>query len=140
MVTSLIGAMVLHGCVWFFARLLAVGGGDAALEAPRQVGLAFFWMVGALAIWSVKAPSSRITAALTVLICAGMTGVLGSVLVFLQLLLHMTAPLEKHGPVMFVGMSLLMILTQVLIAIPAAITLQQIALKRRIIPMTARDA
>ncbi|WAC48168.1 hypothetical protein OVA03_15965 [Asticcacaulis sp. SL142] len=130
MVTSLIGAMVLHGCVWFFARLLAPQGADAVVETQRQIGLGFFWMVGALALWSLKVPKSRLKAVVMGLTCAGLIGLLGSALAFGQFLLHHKVPATSHNLIPFAGFSLLMVVAQLVLAIPAAITLQQIALKR----------
>jgi hypothetical protein len=130
MVTSLIGAMVLHGGVWFFARLLAPQGADAVVETQRQIGLGFFWMVGALALWSLKVPKSRLKATLSGLTCAGLIGLLGSALAFGQFLMHHKVPATSHNLIPFAGFSLLMVVAQLVLAIPAAIALQQIALKR----------
>ena len=128
MFISGITALCLHGLCWFVATLLR-GHEDVAGEVQRQMTLALFWMIGVLVIWKMAPSPSRLHATFTVLICALFVCVLGSVAALSNLVFVQHYPLnEMVKP--FLILSLLLVLMQMSLAVPSAILLQALALRR----------
>jgi magnesium-transporting ATPase (P-type) len=129
MFISGIAALCLHGLCWFVVRALW-GDTDAAGETQRQVTLALFWMVCTLIAWKLSPPPTRLHATLGVLMYALFLTLLGSVVALIKLSFfdHMKLGLDLLKS--FSLLSVMMILTHMCLAVPSAILLQAVALKR----------
>ena len=124
-----VAALCLHGLCWFAARVLW-GDAHAAEETQRQVTLALFWMVSTLIAWKLSPPPSRLHATLGVLMYALFLILLGSVAALIKLAFIDRMPLDAQLMKSFALLSLMMILTHMCLAVPSAILLQAVALKR----------
>ncbi|MFT4074601.1 MAG: hypothetical protein QM647_03650 [Asticcacaulis sp.] len=129
MFISAIAALCLHALCWFVARALW-GDADAAGETQRQVSLAVFWMVCTLIAWKLSPPPSRLHAALGALMYALFLTLLGSVVALIKLSFFDRMPLDANLMKSFSLLSVMMILTHLCLAVPSAILLQAVALKR----------
>lgn len=128
-ITAVFLALVLHGVMWFTARLL-FGDAQAISAAQGQMILALMWMVGAIALWWINLPPSRLHAVLLVLGCALFVTVLGSAVAFVKfILLDGSRPTQELFS-SFILWGGLMVLAQIVLAVPSAIMLQMVALKR----------
>jgi hypothetical protein len=129
MVIAGVAALCLHGFCWFVVRVLW-GDVHAADETQRQVTLALFWMVCTLIAWKLKPPPSRLHAALSVLMYALFLILLGSVAALIKLAFIDRMPLDAQLLKSFSLLSVMMVLTHMCLAVPSAILLQAVALKR----------
>lgn len=130
-VTALIGAGSVHAIAWFVGRVAASAElGDALMETQRQVILALFWMVCATAIWMIRPPKSRFSALLHVLGCAFFVCFLGSMVAFVNWMVGENIGFNIDNLTTFSLYALLMILAQLVLAVPSAALLQQIMLTR----------
>jgi hypothetical protein len=129
MVIAGVAALCLHGFCWFVVRVLW-GDVHAADETQRQVTLALFWMVCTLFAWKLKPPPSRLHAALSVLMYALFLILLGSVAALIKLAFIDRMPLDAQLLKSFSLLSVMMVLTHMCLAVPSAILLQAVALKR----------
>ncbi|MFT4090591.1 MAG: hypothetical protein QM645_07660 [Asticcacaulis sp.] len=127
-VTGLLGALSLHGLAWFFSRVYAVPLAEALHETQRQVMLALFWMVCAIALWSMHPPKSRLTALFHIMACAFVVCFLGSGVAFFNWMVSQNVAFDGQNLLIFSGYALLMILGQLFLALPSATLLQQIVL------------
>ncbi len=131
MIISALVALCLHGVCWFVTRWL---GSDpqALAETQRQMGIALAWMVGALALWRLSPPPSRLHAILVVMLCALFVTCLGSAGALATYFARgMVSDNLLSSFAMFGG---LMILGQLALAIPSAVVLQALALTRKPAP------
>ncbi len=128
MLLATVAALCLHGLGWFVMRM--IGGDPMALaETQRQMGIALAWMVGALALWRIAAPPTRLHAILSILVCALFVTVLGS---FGALATYFARGIMTHNLLTSFAMyGGLMVLGQLALAIPSAVVLQAVALTRR---------
>lgn len=129
LITAAVAALCLHGVCWFAARVL-MGDADAVGETLRQVELAAFWMIGALVLWLMGAPASRLHATLGVLACALLVTLFGSVAAFAKLVFIDGAEINGQLLSSFGMLSLMLVLAHLSLAMPAAVVLQAIALTR----------
>jgi hypothetical protein len=129
MVIAGVAALCLHGFCWFVVRVLW-GDVHAIDETQRQVTLALFWMVCTLIAWKLKPPPSRLHAALSVLMYALFLILLGSVAALIKLAFIDRMPLDAQLLKSFSLLSIMMVLTHMCLAVPSAILLQAVALKR----------
>jgi hypothetical protein len=129
MVIAGVTALCLHGFCWFVVRVLW-GDVHAIDETQRQVTLALFWMVCTLIAWKLKPPPSRLHAALSVLMYALFLILLGSVAALIKLAFIDRMPLDAQLLKSFSLLSVMMVLTHMCLAVPSAILLQAVALKR----------
>lgn len=129
MVIAGVAALCLHGFCWFVVRVLW-GDVHAIDETQRQVTLALFWMVCTLIAWKLKPPPSRLHAALSVLMYALFLILLGSVAALIKLAFIDRMPLDAQLLKSFSLLSVMMVLTHMCLAVPSAILLQAVALKR----------
>ncbi len=129
MIISIFAAVALHGLCWFVARLLT-GDSQAVGETQRQISLGLAWMVGAVALWRINLPPSRLHAVFTVLVCALFLVLLGSGAALIKLV--MVDGAQPNGRLLqsFGMLSGLMLLAQMALAVPSAILLQGLALTR----------
>ncbi|MDI7776051.1 hypothetical protein [Asticcacaulis sp. EMRT-3] len=130
LIAATAAALCLHGALWFVARTLA---GDAAAggEACRQMVPALGWLICALVVWKVFAPSSRLHAVFSAWGCTLAVVVLGSLAALIRLVL-----LQGYAPShellsSFSMLSLMLVLAQLIMALPSILLLQGIALTRR---------
>jgi hypothetical protein len=129
MVIAGVAALCLHGFCWFVVRVLW-GDVHAADETQRQVTLALFWMVCTLIAWKLKPPPTRLHATLSVLMYALFLILLGSVAALIKLAFIDKVPLDTPLLKSFLLLSIMMVLTHMCLAVPSAILLQAVALKR----------
>lgn len=128
MLTAALAALCVHGACWFIVRVLN-GDAQAIGETQRQMGIALAWMVGALALWRISAPPSRLHAILVVLLCAIFVTCLGSVGALATYFAR--GMLNNNLLTSFAMYGGLMVLGQLALAIPSTIVLQAVALTRR---------
>ena len=129
MIISAIAALCLHGFCWFVTRLLW-GDPNAVEETQRQMTLALTWMVCVLVMWKISLPPSRLHATLGVLMYALFVVTLGTAAALIKLVFvdgyGWGAELLKT----FSMVGIMLFLTQMSLAVPSAILLQALALKR----------
>ena len=130
MIISAIAALCLHGLCWFAARSLW-GDAEAASETQRQMTLALFWIICTLIAWKLSPPPSRLHATLGVLMYALFLTLLGSVAALIKLTFVDRYPVGPELLKSFSMLSLVMILMQMCLAVPSAILLQAVALRRQ---------
>lgn len=123
-------AVCLHGLCWYLVRTLLGDGPEALAETQRQMCLALAWMVGALVIWKISLPPSRLHAVLTVLTCALFLVVLGSAAAFVKLILVDHAVVTGKLVSSFLTLGGLLVAAQLVLAIPSSVVLQAVALRR----------
>lgn len=131
-ITAVFVALVLHGLMWFVARLV-FGDSQAVSAAQGQMILALMWMIGAIAMWWINPPPSRLHAVLLVLGCALFVTVLGSAVAFIKFTVLDGGQATQELFSSFILFGGLMILAQIVLAIPSAILLQTVALKRTVV-------
>ncbi len=129
MVIAALAALCLHGVCWFAARVL-MGDADAVGETLRQMELAVFWMIGALVLWLMGVPASRLHATLGVLSCALLVTLFGSAAAFAKLIFVEGAEINAQLLSSFGMLSLVLVIAHLSLAMPAAVVLQAIALTR----------
>ena len=134
MVIAGVAGLCLHGLCWFVVRVLW-GDANAADETQRQMTLALFWMVCTLIAWKLSPPPSRLHATLAVLMYALFLILLGSAAALFKLVFIDRMALDSQLIKSFSLLSVMMILTHMCLAVPSAIMLQAVALKRD--PVTA---
>lgn len=127
-ITGLIAALSLHGLAWFFSRAFAMDTAEAFYETQRQVILALFWMVSAIALWSMRPPKNRLTALFHIMACAFVVCLLGSAVAFFNWMVAQNVAFAPGNLLLFSGYALLMMLGQLFLALPSATLLQQIIL------------
>lgn len=131
MLIALAAALCLHGFEWFLqASLLPLEDGGAFAVTQRQVVLALFWMGGALALWNLAPPPSRLHAVMMALLCVLFVSVMGSVFVVAGHALR-GAAMEADLLSSFAIYGGLLVLAQLVLAVPTAVLLQGLALSRR---------
>lgn len=123
-------AVCLHGLCWYLVRTLLGDGPEALAETQRQMCLALAWMVGALVIWKISLPPSRLHAVLTVLTCALFLVILGSAAAFVKLILVDHAVVTGKLVSSFLTLGGLLVAAQLVLAIPSSVVLQAVALRR----------
>ncbi|MGA9659486.1 MAG: hypothetical protein WBQ60_10350 [Asticcacaulis sp.] len=121
-------SLCLHGFFWWLSRTL-LGDPQAAAETLRQMMLAPAWIISTLIIWKISLPPTRLHAVLSVLGCVFLMIVLGSIAAFIKLTVLQAYPVERLLKA-FSLLSLMMLLTQLFLAVPAAILLQALTLRR----------
>jgi len=129
MIGSALAAMVVHGLCWFVVQMFA-GTDDAIGDTQRQMVLALAWLVGSLALWRLRPPPSRLHAILTVLACALFVTGLGSLAALVRLAVLEHADMSARLLQSFGLFGGLLVLAHLVLAMPAAIVLQAVALTR----------
>ncbi len=129
MIIAGVAALCLHGLCWFVVRALWRDA-DVIDETQRQVTLALFWMICTLIAWKLSPPPSRLHATLGVLMYALFLILLGSVAALIKLAFIDRVPLDGQLMKSFLLISIMMILSHMCLAVPSAILLQAVALKR----------
>jgi hypothetical protein len=130
-ITAVLLALVLHGIMWFVVRLV-FGDSEAVSAAQGQMILALMWMIGAIAIWWINLPPSRLHAVLMVLGCALFVTMLGSGVALIKFILLDGTRATQELLSSFLIWGGLMVLAQIVLAVPSAILLQMVALKRTV--------
>ncbi len=129
MIIAGVAALCLHGLCWFMVRVLW-GDAHAVDETQRQMTLALFWMICTLIAWKLSPPPSRLHATLGVLMYALFLILLGSVAALIKLAFIDRMALDAQLLKSFSLLSIMMVLTHMCLAVPSAILLQAVALKR----------
>ena len=130
LILAAVMALCLHGFCWYVTRTLLGDGPEALSETQRQMCLAMAWMIGALVIWKMSVPPSRLHAILTVLTCALFLTLLGSAAAFIKLIFVDHAVVTGKLVSSFLTLGGLLVVAQLVLAIPSAIVLQAVALRR----------
>ena len=131
MIGSALAAIVVHGACWFVVHLF-VGSGDTVGDTQRQMVLALAWLVGALALWRLRPPPSRLHALMIVLVCALFVTGLGSLAALVKLTFLEHADMSARLLQSFGLFGGLLVLAHLAMAIPSAIVLQAVALTRTV--------
>mgnify|MGYP007007529375 FL=1 len=129
MIAAALAAMLVHGLFWFVAQII-VGTSDAIGDTQRQMVLALAWLVGSLALWRLRPPPSRLHAVSMVILCALFVTVLGSLAALVKLMVLEHADMSAGLLQSFGMLGGLLVLAHLALAIPSAIVLQLVALKR----------
>lgn len=129
-ITAVFFALVLHGTLWFGANLL-LGNQQAVPEAQRQMTFALAWMVGILAMWRIALPSSRWHAVGMVMMGAIFVSVLGNIG---ALIIYVFSGARIDGGFLsaFTIYRGLSVVAEIVLAVPSAVLLQMLALKRSV--------
>ncbi len=129
--TAVVMSLSLHCLVWIAARMLVQNDLDTALEETRtQIGLALSWLIATLAFWCLFPPKTRVSALMSSLFCVVLLAFLGSLIAYIRVHLSEGFDLNLTNILVFSFYSLLMLLAQVLLAVPALLILQAISLTR----------
>ncbi len=127
----LVGVVVtlgLFGLLWFlFSHLVSLDQPDSQSRVVMLSGLG--WMVFAIAWWKMKTPQSRLHAVFTVLLSTLAVALAGTVVRFIGLLFQGVL-FDRRVLVTFSLLSGVLLVAQVVLAVPAAVVLQQIVLRR----------
>jgi hypothetical protein len=129
MITAAFFSLCLHGVCWFIAKQL-LGDEEALANTQRQMVLGLFWMIGALAIWRVVPPPSRLHAYMIAIVCAVFVSLLGSLVVLIKLAFIDRYELNGNFMSSFAMLGGLVMLAHFLSALPSAALLQGVALTR----------
>ncbi len=128
MITSAFFALCLHGAIWFGANL-KLGSQQPLTDTQLQMGFALAWMVGALAMWRLSLPASRLHAVSTIMLGALFVTLLGN-LGALGSFIARGVQLNENFLSAFALYRGLKVLLELVLAVPSAILLQGLALTR----------
>lgn len=129
-ITAVFFGLLLHGLLWFGVNLL-IGNEQAVSEAQRQMTFALAWMVGVLALWRIGLPASRLHATGMLMLGVVFVTVLGNAG---ALLIYLVSGARLDGGFLsaFAAYRGLAMLAEIVVAVPSAILLQAVALKRSV--------
>ena len=128
MLVGIVVTLGLFGLLWFlFSHLVSLDQADYQSRVVMVSGLG--WMVCAIVWWNAKAPQSRLHAVFTVLLSTLAVALAGTVVRFVGLLFQGVL-FDKRVLVTFSVLSGVLLVAQVVLAVPAALVMQQIVLRR----------
>ena len=128
MLGGLLSTLVLFGLLWLvFSHLVTRDQPDIQSRMVMVSGLG--WMVCALVWWKMKVPQSRLHAVFTVLLCALVVALAGTVVHFVGLLFRGVL-FDRRVLVTVSMVSGLLLMAQLILAVPSALLMQQIVLRR----------
>ncbi len=118
----------LFGLLWFlFSQLVSL---EQPVNQSRIVMVSGLgWMVCAIVWWNMKAPQSRLHAVFTVLLSTLAVALAGTVVRFIGLLFQGVL-FDHQVLVTFSLLSGVLLVAQVVLAVPAAVVMQQVVLRR----------
>jgi len=118
----------LFGLLWFlFSHLVSL---EQPVNQSRIVMISGLgWMVCAVVWWKMKTPQSRLHAVFTVLLSTLAVALAGTVVRFIGLLFQGVL-FDHRVLVTFSLLSGVLLVAQVVLAVPAAVVMQQIVLRR----------
>lgn len=120
LVTAAVAALSVHGAIWFVFDTV-VGQGQVA----AQMAMALGWIICTLALWLMSPPVSRMHAFISGCLCALAMTLLGTFTAWLRL------SASSDVPQAFTLMGGVLIVLHLVLAIPAILALQGVALTRR---------
>ncbi len=128
MVAGIVVTLCLFGLLWLlFSQLVSL---DQPASQSRIVMLSGLgWMVCAVVWWNMKTPQSRLHAVFTVLLSTLAVALAGTIVRFVGLLFQGVL-FDKRVLVTFSVLSGVLLVAQVVLAVPAALVLQQVVLRR----------
>jgi len=128
MLGGITATLCLFGVLWFlFSRLVNLDQPATQSRVIMVSGLG--WMVCTVAWWKMKAPQSRLHAVMTGLLGTLAVTLAGTAVRFAGLLIQ-GALFDRRVLVTFSLLSGVLLVAQLILAIPSAILLQQIVLRR----------
>ena len=128
MLVGLVLTLGLFGLLWFlFSHLVSL---EQPVDQSRIVMVSGLgWMVCAIVWWNMKTPQSRLHAVFTVLLSTLAVALAGTVVRFLGLLFQGVL-FDHRVLVTFSLLSGVLLVAQVVLAVPAAVVMQQVVLRR----------
>ena len=128
MLTGVLVTLCLFGLLWFvLSQLVNL---DHAVDQSRVVMIsALCWMIFAIVWWKMKTPHSRLHAVATVLLSTMAVALAGTVVGFLSLLFQGVL-FDKRVLMTFSVLSGVLLIAQLILAVPSAVVMQQIVLRR----------
>ena len=128
MLAGIVVTLGLFGLLWFlFSHLVSLE--QAAYQSRVVMISGFGWMVCAIAWWHMKAPQSRLHAVFSVLLSTLAVALAGTAVRFMGLLFQGVL-FDKRVLVTFSVLSGVLLVAQVVLAVPPALVLQQVVLRR----------
>lgn len=120
--------LCLFGLLWFlFSHLVNL---DQPIDQSRVVMISGLgWMVCAIVWWKMKPPQSRLHAVITVLLSTAAVALAGTLVRFIGLLFQGVL-FDKRVLVTFSLLSGVLLVAQLILAVPSALLMQQIVLRR----------
>ncbi len=128
MLLGLLITLCLFGVLWFlFSHLVSL---DQPVNQSRIVMVSGLgWMVCTIAWWKMKAPQSRLHAVFTGLLSTLAVALAGTLVRFIGLLFQGVL-FDRRVLVTFSLLSGVLLVAQVVLAVPSAVLMQQIVLRR----------
>lgn len=129
MLTGVLVTLCFHGVLWWlFSGLVSL---NEPVRQSRQVMIsALFWMIGTLAWWKYRLPQSRLHAVFSVLGCVLLVALVGTVFAFLALVFRGVI-FDRQVTTTFSLLSGVLLVAQLILAVPSAVVLQALVLRRR---------
>ena len=120
--------LCLFGLLWFAISGL-INLEQAATQSRVVMVSGLGWMACTVAWWKMKPPQSRLHAVVSVLVCAAAVALAGTILGFIGLVFHgvLFDRRELRGYSLLFG---LLLIVQLILAVPSAILMQQVLLRR----------
>ncbi len=128
MLMGCLATLCLFGLLWFVVSQL-VNLDQAATQSRVVMISSLGWMVCTLAWWKMKPPSSRLHAVFGVLLCALVVALAGTAFSFAGQLVQGTL-LDHRVLRVFSILSGALLIVQLILAVPSAVVLQQVVLRR----------
>ena len=128
MLGGISATLCLFGVLWFlFSGIVNLDQPANQSQIVMISGLG--WMVCAIAWWKMKVPQSRLHAVFTVLLTALAVALGGTGVHFIGLLFKGVL-FDRREMVGFVLMSAVLLVAQLILAVPSAVLMQQLVLRR----------
>lgn len=128
MLGGICATLVLFGILWFvFSGIINLDqpGNQSQIVMISALG----WMVFAVVWWKMKIPQSRLHAVFTVLLSTLAVALAGTAVHFIGLLFKGVL-FDRREMVGFTLMSVILLVAQLILAVPSAILMQQMVLRR----------
>jgi hypothetical protein len=128
MLVGVLVTLCLFGVLWFlFSHLVSL---DQPVTQSRVVMISGLgWMVCTIVWWKMKPPHTRLHAVITVLLSALAVAAAGTLVRFISLLFQGVL-FDKRVLVTFSLLSGVLLVAQLILAVPSAVLMQQVVLRR----------
>lgn len=128
MLVGIFATLVLFGILWFvFSGIINLDQPSSQSQIIMISGLG--WMVFTVVWWKMKTPQSRLHAVFTVLLSTLAVALAGTTVHFIGLLFKGVL-FDRREMVGFTLMSIILLVAQLILAVPSAILMQQLVLRR----------
>ena len=128
MLGGIVATLCLFGLLWLvFSSIVSLEQPASQSRIVMVSGLG--WIVCAIVWWHMKTPQSRLHAVVTVLLTALAVGLAGTIVRFVGLLFQGVL-FDHRVLVTFSLLSAVLLVAQLMLAVPSAILMQQLVLRR----------